>query len=535
MNNCAPKKTLAIDSALQEQKYAISSRIEGDERRNSTMTAAGTGQPNGIDKSSHVVLKDGAFDLTTKSDLDAILRDLKEDQPFVIHFHGGLVDLQAGLSGASFLKDKYIQAEARPLFFIWESGWKEIVEQNLPQIFGETIFTQVFKRVTELARAKVSQASSENGQEAKGIGLLHVNNIDLDSELKAAASGPPKEDLLIGQGGIEPLTPMEMQQAQALLQHDPVIQTQSAQIANSLQPPEEDAKGTYIKSSTKTLMSREVLKEMETPEGGGKGLISLASIRIVSGALKLLVRVIERFRTRRDHGFYNTIVEEILREFYVDNAGKFLWDGMKKETVDAFGSDETRFGGTALLKGLAALEKPPKRIILVGHSAGSIYICHLLENARRMFSKGVFEVVLIAPAVTFEQLGSTFKGLGVSSNVSKLRIFGMNDERERANALVPGAKFFYQSSLLYFVSGLLESSPDKPILGMQRYYSGNSPYQIPEIIDVLANALFGIPHAKNWAECKDGYGLNCDMLSHGGIDKAPALISSLQYMIKTGF
>jgi hypothetical protein len=37
----------------------------------------------------------------------------------------------------------------------------------------------------------------------------------------------------------------------------------------------------------------------------------------------------------------------------------------------------------------------------------------------------------------------------------------------------------YTGSLLHFVAGLLEQEPDTPLAGMERYYSGEAPYQGP--------------------------------------------------------
>jgi hypothetical protein len=505
------------------------------------MGGQSTGTQGGIDKGSCVVLKDGKFDLTSRPDLDNILTDVGEQKskPLVVHFHGGLVGLQSGLSGAAFLKSKYEDAGGRPVFFVWESGWTEVLEQNLPKIFNEAIFRQLLLRITQFAKAKLSQSLTPAGLGGKGIGLLHVDQPTLETELakaQADAVYEPFQDIDPDTFPVAQFTQAELLQVQSALQSDVTLQMQASAIASSMQAPVSTTvggKGIRVQESSTTLMSPSVLKEMRSPADSSKGLFGLASVRIIGGAVKTLIRIVDRFSTHRDHGFYKTIVEEILREFYVDNAGQFFWNGMKKETVDAFGPDDQVFGGTAFLKGLATLNaagKLPQRVVLVGHSAGSIYICHFLENARIVLPTTTFEVLLVAPACTFEQLNKTISSS--SGAIGRLRVFGMSDDVEQADVLVP---VLYPSSLLYFVSGLLEDEPDKPILGMQRYYSGKSPYATAQITGVTSTSEFVKPNALDWAQCTSGPGCDCDMKSHGGIDKAAALISSLQYIIQNGF
>jgi hypothetical protein len=146
------------------------------------MAAPLQAMPNGLNKATSIVLKYGRFDLTSKSDLDGIFSAVSQalGKPLVVHFHGGLVDLQQGINGANWLETVYSAAGATPMFFIWVSGSTEIIEQNIQQIFQETIFKQILLRVTQFAKAKVDQLASPKGAAAKGIGLLHP---DSDSDV----------------------------------------------------------------------------------------------------------------------------------------------------------------------------------------------------------------------------------------------------------------------------------------------------------------------------------------------------------------
>jgi hypothetical protein len=58
------------------------------------------------------------------------------------------------------------------------------------------------------------------------------------------------------------------------------------------------------------------------------------------------------------------------------------------------------------------------------------------------------------------------------------RVFGLNGFRAGNYWEVP---FMYNKSLLYIVCSLCEANPeaDKPLPGMQRYWSGSRPYDQP--------------------------------------------------------
>src|SRR5690606_32961914 len=96
------------------------------------------------------------------------------------------------------------------------------------------------------------------------------------------------------------------------------------------------------------------------------------------------------------------------------------------------------------------------RITLVGHSTGAIYICNLLKAAAQHVPDLHFDVIFEAPAVTHALLAET--AAEHASRVRKFRQFAMGDEREIGDTLVP---VIYRSSLLYFVSGMLEHEPDE--------------------------------------------------------------------------
>src|SRR5258708_20593973 len=98
----------------------------------------GRGYPMAADLDSRhcVVLKDGKFDTangTTANDLKLAFADLQaQGGPLVVHFHGGLVDREAGLAGAQQLPPIYTAAGAYPLFVVCGSGCREVILAPTP-------------------------------------------------------------------------------------------------------------------------------------------------------------------------------------------------------------------------------------------------------------------------------------------------------------------------------------------------------------------------------------------------------------------
>ena len=504
-----------------------------------------------------IVLRDGKFDAangTTQQSMDNLFASLRTELPkkVVIHFHGGLVDRDAGIAAAAILNPAYQAAGAHPLFFIWETGWKEVLEQKLPGIFQEDIFKNILTRVTQFAKAKVDKAT-ETGTS------MGIDDLPLPKET------PIRVELRIPSDGKEPfadvdpsvipetdqLTNEERKMFIEKMMDDPSLDVIGQKVANSVQTPAEEAgqgtaKTATIRGSTETLMDPDVLREITgvggVQEGEASRSVFSAGMLAVRAAM-VLERVISRFAHRRDHGFYLTIVEEILRAFYVGNAGKFLWDGMKTDTTDAFGFAPD-CGGTQFLAGLQKLWSDPAAwpvgakpvLTLVGHSAGAIYACNFLKEveAHKLPADLKFNLILIAPACTFRLLADTLKAAG--NRVAALRVFGMDDERERKNALLEKLPLLYPSSLLYFVSGIVEDESDMPLAGMARFWSGvYASGKFPEIDYVHSFTLFKPKSSLIWALAAGSDGLSCDMSTHGGWAQAPATLKSVQYILSKGY
>src|SRR5690606_11603846 len=95
-------------------------------------------------------------------------------------------------------------------------------------------------------------------------------------------------------------------------------------------------------------------------DDGSKGFIEVA-MTLAGYLAKVVVAVIKRYIRKTDHGFYPTVVEEILRAVYVADLGEWVWGGMKDvasgmwKPNDGLGGEDMH-GGRYFLAGLSALQ-----------------------------------------------------------------------------------------------------------------------------------------------------------------------------------
>ncbi len=234
----------------------------------------------------------------------------------------------------------------------------------------------------------------------------------MQKQIDQADSGQPSWTQLtdVQLAGVSELSAAEAKQLQAASRERPEFISEVQMIANSVEPTDTIARSkglSDLQAREKTLMSPSVLADVQRERTQGtestRGFI--LSPRLIKGAVLVVARTISRFASKRDHGVHATVVEEIFREFYVSAVGQELWGLMKKDTADAFQPNEAIFGGTAFLNELKALVDAgtPPRVTLVGHSAGSEYVCNLLKRAGDVLPDSFqFDVILIAPACRIE-------------------------------------------------------------------------------------------------------------------------------------
>jgi len=219
-----------------------------------------------------------------------------------------------------------------------------------------------------------------------------------------------------------------------------------------------------------------------------------------------------------------------LRAFYLSNVGKNVWDHIKQEASDAFNQPD--HGGSVFLQNLNAYypNAHNPHITLVGHSAGSIYICELLQNAAKVLPAAVkFDVVFLAPACTYKLFADTLQAC--KDRIASIRIFAMSDQLEQADVIVPS---IYTRSLLYLVSGLFEDAPDTPLLGMQRFFSTAAPFNKWPEIPLTVTYLSVAQHNNVWSVIDAADGLSSHAKKHGEFYSENVTLASLGYILTNG-
>ncbi|WP_334503434.1 hypothetical protein [Bradyrhizobium sp. AZCC 1678] len=437
----------------------------------------------------------------------------------VVHFHGGLVGQSEAKRAAAQLAPEYAATGVVPIFVIWQTGLLETLQNNWKDIFSKEFFEGVLERVLQFL---VGRAEQPEGAKAGKLQLRHPNEIR--SEVAKLEIGEePYHRLVPEESKMAPdLTPAEDLQFKNAIQSDGRLSTSAHAVlqqadVNQFEPELQEA-------------IREGRKEVAT---GEKGIVTAFVLGV---AVKALMGALRRFNRGRDHGLYPTAVEEVAKAiFAADVFGRFAWNSMKKDAKDAFSEGDDRYGGSALLSELDLLwgHGLRPRVVLVGHSAGSIFACEMLIAAakRKLPVDLKFDVILLAPACTFALFDDMLTL--APDRIAEFRCFAMSDELEQKDHLLGKV---YPRSLLYLVSGALEDAADEPLLGMQRFHSRRSPFlddKFPRIKRVL-DAIGSRQNAWIWSVSTIGAGLDCSSVSHGGFDFEETTLKSVKHILRHG-
>lgn len=508
------------------------------------------------DPNNHIIHSaNGQLKQTTRDDVRRIVKlalDSQSPSGIVVHFHGGLVsESSARESAEKRLYPLYAErSKAYPIFFVWESGFFEAPLNNLGEIAMEGIFQEFLKKAAAWAMKKLPSDIGFKGGSGVNINEEELRN-DFDAWFSMQRDTPPPQlEKLPGvtDAALSTRTKgisLDEEELAALIEEsiaeDDKFKNAVEAVYNGLYAkglPQPATRGLGTSISTVSLIDKEAagrLFQYDTATTKGFGPISW--FKVAKAVASIVLRVISRFRAGRAHGMYVTLVEEVLRELYVDKIGQAgWWDRMKGDTADAF-KDGQDYCGTAFLTELKAQldggAVPPNKITLVGHSTGAIYICNLLKAAARLAPSLHFDIIFEAPAATHALLASTVAAHG--SRISHFRQFGMSDERESSDVLVP---VIYLSSLLYFISALLEHDPDEPLVGMVRYLDKRGVYN-PDAFPNVASCRQFYARYSNSLVCSPsnaGPGLESDGKHHGEFDdQDPPTLNSVQHILLNGF
>jgi hypothetical protein len=454
----------------------------------------------------------------------------------VIHFHGGLVNKNAGLQIAQRLADEYSKAGAYPMFFVWEAGFLETIKNNLGDILGDKVFRELLKKAGEWVLREGAGAVATRGS-GQAVDTNRLRD-DFDRWLSGQSTEPPlRLDMPATAAVTRASEPDEDELATLIEAEFPLDEEFEATIAGlavaSGKTSPAATRGVGVEPApVNVLVDQKAIDEMFPQQGGAVTRGGIPWWSVAKFIAKVAIASLKRFRRNRDHGPYVTVVEEVLRAAYVAKVGEVVWRQLKKDTADAFG-DGTSVG-TVFLEALAAQQANGRTlpsISLIGHSTGAVYINNFLAHAARILPGVTFNVLFLAPACRCEDFAATLKGY--AGSIANFRMFAMHDALEQNDQLVP---IIYPRSLLYFVSGVVEGEVDAPIVGMERFMTNTAVFDDASFPDIAAvRAFLTASNRSVWSLASGGSGLASQSTKHGDFDNDADTLSSLTAILRTGF
>ena len=455
--------------------------------------------------------------VSTPADIDALFNRLEAvpDDALAVHFHGGLVDEEAGMAIARNMFSLY-QDCAQPVTFVWETGLRETVVSNLESIHKTKLFGKlVFWVVRQAAKRLIDPVGkgSEADISDDSIRTELSKEVPFPTGLPVGSRG--------GRGGGGAIAEGDLEELQDEITAELHIEMSDDKEIDDI----------LIKEAPSTQLLSATLKNQRDPDSKGVELLTLAKF-----VAPIVIRVIRRRNQDRDHGFYPTVIEETLREAYLADVGEWVWQSMKEQAERIWEPNDLPVGqdshpGRYFLEKLQVdlAKNSSRRVHLIGHSAGSIAICHLLRTLSSDFESPIkfASVSFLAPAATVALFHAEV--VAHPERYERFRMFTMSDELERKDALM---KFVYPLSLLYFISGVLEDTADELICGLEKQNMGQRPYDSDSSKTTAEFLRDEQSKRLVLSETTDSpVGFNSASHTHGGFDDDTLTLESLKTLV----
>lgn len=499
--------------------------------------------------------RDGKLDQADQTVLDALAARLAaQPSKVLLHLHGGLVNEEEGLKTARRLSGDApagfgLGPDWEQIYVVWRTGALETLKTNWQDLFNnDRIYRTVLKKLIGFVGSKL-ELPGVTGRSA--FVAVNLTPAEIEARLRLQTNQDPFADVDVQ---IERDTPtgrgpaIAVQSDAALaaefglsLQIDPEFMGAAENVSAALTF--DPLQGRSLASRGNAATGRADLERLDErikkeltdavpTQPAGRDLFTAVEVAkfLIKHATAIALRVIRRFRAHRDHGFYPTIVEELVREMYGDIIGAAIWGMMKKDAADHFVADGC---GAGLIKSFVAGR--PSLLCVSGHSAGSIWAAALIRALSSTANPPDVRLAFLAPALRMDEFADVLQ-LGTPF-VTAFRMFTMKDELERKDAVLgPGTAAIYPSSLLYVISGVLEDKraeafPDAPIVGMQRFLGSDpawlrDPGQVASARTVL-NFLTSPNHGVVYATTEGNPGLSSLATSHGAFDDDQMTLASV--------
>ncbi len=471
----------------------------------------------------------------------------------MLYLHGGLVDQSSAETVAARLSSNGELALNAPedweqIYIVWRTGFSETLRTNWTDLLdNDRLYKALFKRLIAYVGEKILAGESIGRGAGAGSQLTDreikkaiTSGSDapfrqLDDALAASSARPPFQD--VSDRDIEA-------ELGATLEKDRDLGIVTSDINTYIAEKTNDRSRAAFTGDDKAgkrefdRVSDSVKADWEAagPSGRAQALERGGAIfSLVIHGVKIASRVFQRLRAGRDHGVHATIAEEIAAELYGDLIGSSVWEMMTNDAVEHF--SKSGLGGK-LLEALSS--DPSTSLLVVGHSAGSIWATEFVEAGHRAGHTSPVSLLFLAPAVRVKRFASMLDKC--QNRIDKFQMFVMEDELERADVLLgSGYGYVYPSSLLYLVSGLFEHDGssrlvDAPLLGMSRFLSQSIEWVTePDEAASLAKVrefLAAKPDRVIRSETTPGSGLQSRSRTHGGFDDDADTIASIaSYML----
>ncbi len=421
-------------------------------------------------------------------------------------FHGGLVSESSGYTTAQALVGPYggthtpavsQPGHAYPYFFLYETGILTTLQDIAPRVFSWPFFQQLAALIApSVGRAvpgvHAQLLSYKDGALQGVVPQAQVEAIIRDLQAEVAAD-PVLNDEFERIAAFENVRAHVAATAAASGSATAVAQLE-ANVAD-LSPAQ------YMDAKARAQVAADVAQgsigrvRMQSAAAKPVALTFPNTAQTMLAVGAIAERIIERYRNGTQHSPGCTITEEIVRQWFLKDLGWAAWDDMKAEVDLAFGENGVASKAIDLLDETFWSTGVFPRIVLIGHSEGAYFVCKWLQDFERRYAAKYtdvkFDLIFLAAACRTDLFASTLASAG--GRIQRFRSFGMNDAKEGSEPLIqiagsplsalnPGLALIYPSSLLYYISGVLEhdsagnSFVDSPLVGMQRYFMGTWPY-----------------------------------------------------------
>ncbi len=488
-----------------------------------------------LDKFSYVLSDRGQFvtdgdpATTTTADMDDAFARFKQQRDangttLVAFFHGGLVDENSFMkdSAPTLIQTYSANGKGFPYLFVWRSGPGETIMDWARDHLGGLMSNS---KVTDAVRAADTESQKPEYKAAlttKTFSEFRATNAppaaqsdsaDMQKKLTATYRKDPKILAL-----------------QALFDGNPSAQMKTMSLVSrrggGATMSDEEVAGT-------------VRAALAAPQAAGERMMALPiGIDIPALLAAATVRVVWRNIHHRNHPGVSTMSEEVARVFGVALLGQQLWDEMKNDCANAFNATGVGTAFIQRLKTLAADGKP-LRVLLIGHSAGTIYVDELMNAiaVAQMPGNVTFDIVYMAAAIRSDKFSALLQA-PVATRINHFRSFALHDVAEQKCPLSEGASklvdAIFPETLLYVIAGILEPEPqvDVPLAGMDRFIGVDTRFAGEAGDQVIINyATHARPAVWSPTDSAAQLGYACGATTHGGFPLDSLALKSVATLI----